>query len=446
MSQSQLHVVELFAGVGGFRLGLEGWQGRSASSGYTESFDSRYHVVWSNQWEHATKRQHASEVYVARFGMDNHSNNDIASVATDELPDFDMLVGGFPCQDYSVAMQRGQSKGIIGKKGVLWWEIHRIVSARKPKYLLLENVDRLLLSPAAQRGRDFALMLASLSDLGYTVEWRVINAAAYGMPQRRKRVFILGYHAETSIAKAIHCPTGWMFKDGTFARAFNIHAQLNAAISCNELLSDLSELSSDFNRQHHCARPFGNTGIMIDRKVWSVDTEPNHTGRSITLGDIVEPFEHIPGGYFIAESDLARWEYVKGAKRELRRKANGETFYYTEGAVQFPDPLDRPARTIITSEGGKAASRSKHAIKQDGRLRRLTPRDLERLNMFPDGHTARVTDNKRAFLMGNALVVGVVEKAAITLGKLIDAHASSSIYQDRYIAPQNTTNSFAATG
>ena len=176
-----LKVVELFAGVGGFRLGLE-----------KIGFD----VVWSNQWEPSTKKQHASMVYEARFGEKNHSNEDIALVSSDEIPDHDLLCGGFPCQDYSVATTLNNSKGLKGKKGVLWWSIFKILEEKKnkrPKYLFLENVDRLLKSPSDQRGRDFAVMLASLDELDYVVEWRVINAADYGMPQRRRRVFILAY-------------------------------------------------------------------------------------------------------------------------------------------------------------------------------------------------------------------------------------------------------------
>ena len=143
--ENKIKVVELFAGVGGFRLGLEGWNGKSASSNYKEDFESPYEVVWSNQWEPSTKVQHASAVYERRFGMDNHSNKDIASVEVSDIPDHDLLVGGFPCQDYSVATTLKNSKGLIGKKGVLWWSIHKILSEKeiKPKYIFLENVDNL---------------------------------------------------------------------------------------------------------------------------------------------------------------------------------------------------------------------------------------------------------------------------------------------------------------
>ena len=105
---SDIRVVELFAGVGGFRIGLEG----------ASDF---YKTIWNNQWEPSTKQQDASIVYTARFGREGHSNKDINLVDTNDIPDHDLLVGGFPCQDYSVASTLSRSGGIEGKKGVLWW-------------------------------------------------------------------------------------------------------------------------------------------------------------------------------------------------------------------------------------------------------------------------------------------------------------------------------------
>ena len=213
----ELKVIELFAGVGGFRLGLEGWKGKSASSGYTKKLDSNFKVVWSNQWEPSTKSQHASDVYVSRWGAEHHSNADISTVQISEIPDHDVLVGGFPCQDYSVANSLKRSGGLEGKKGVLWWEIMRIIKEKgkkAPKYLILENVDRLLKSPAKQRGRDFAIMLSSLANEGYVVEWRVINAADYGMPQKRKRTFILAYKSNTNLGKILKSTEDHICKNG----------------------------------------------------------------------------------------------------------------------------------------------------------------------------------------------------------------------------------------
>ncbi|HNA33096.1 MAG TPA: DNA (cytosine-5-)-methyltransferase, partial [Flavobacteriales bacterium] len=202
-----LRVAELFAGVGGFRIGLE----RAGA----------FQVVWSNQWEPGRRKQHASEVYTARFGTEHHVCSDIATVPTSDIPDHDLLVGGFPCQDYSVASTLKNAKGLVGRKGVLWWQIHRILDQKKhkPRWLLLENVDRLLGSPAGQRGRDFAVMLASLNALGYTVEWRVINAAEHGMPQRRRRVFIFGERGVRMPGPRFDAHE-YLLKEGLFACAF----------------------------------------------------------------------------------------------------------------------------------------------------------------------------------------------------------------------------------
>ena len=174
----------------------------ASGSGLERVSRNFFNVVWSNQFEPSTKRQHASEVYVARFGPYGHVNEDIAKVPTASIPDHDMLCAGFPCQDYSVARTLSQAAGIEGKKGVLWWQIERIIREKgrhAPEILFLENVDRLLLSPAKQRGRDFAIILQTLSDQGYAVEWRVINAADYGMPQRRRRVYVLAYKDGSAI-------------------------------------------------------------------------------------------------------------------------------------------------------------------------------------------------------------------------------------------------------
>ena len=401
-----IKVAELFAGVGGFRLGLQ---------------KSDFDIVWSNQWEPLTKTQHASMVYEARFGKQNHSNIDINIVPISNIPDHDMLCGGFPCQDYSVATTLNNSKGLKGKKGVLWWSIYRILEKKgkkKPKYLFLENVDRLLKSPASQRGRDFAVMLQSLNELGYAVEWRVINAADYGMPQRRRRVFFLGYHKSTKIYKEIAKTEidDWLVKNSTISSAFPVNA-----ISESEefdLSGDLVEITKNFNKNKRFS-PFLNTGVMIRGRVSTLKTEPIYDGERIQLRDIIEEDSELDESFFIDEADTEKWEYLKGAKKEKRTTKNGFVYNYSEGGMIYPDQLDKPSRTIITGEGGRSPSRFKHVIKTDRGLRRLTPIELERLNMFPDDHTKLdgITDAKRAFFMGNALVVGVIEKIGISIIK-----------------------------
>jgi len=403
-----LRVVELFAGVGGFRIGLE-----ACNNGSTPYFS----VVWSNQWEPTTKKQHASDIYVARFGEEGHSNEDISKLNTNDIPQHDLLVGGFPCQDYSVARTLNQAEGLVGQKGVLWWEIHRILEQKveKPSYLLLENVDRLLKSPAGQRGRDFTIMLASLSDLGYAVEWRVINAADYGMPQRRRRVFFLGYHKSTDIYKRIeelHDRNDWIIEDGLLAKAFPVDKAGQSSMFSSHIDGDLADITERFNKQRPRKTSFENAGVMIGRNFYTVNVKPHYSGKRTVMKDVLIPDKKVPEEYFIEDSELNKWRFLKGAK-DLKRKSKrtGHEYSYNEGPMAFPEPLDKPSRTIVTGEGGSTPSRFKHVvITKDGRFRRLTPVELERLNMFPDNHTEGVTDTKRAFLMGNALVVGAIEK------------------------------------
>ena len=400
----KLKVIELFAGVGGFRLGLEQ--------------TGKYEVVWSNQWEPSTKTQHASLVYETRFGSKSHSNVNIEEVPTDEIPDADVLVGGFPCQDYSVATTLQNSKGLLGKKGVLWWSIHRILSEKEhpPKYLFLENVDRLLKSPSVQRGKDFAVMLKSLDSLGYAVEWRVINAADYGMPQRRRRVFILGYHKSTSAFASVIKTGGsnWMLTGGAIAKAFPVSVN-GTKTKTFEVKEDLVTLSEEFNKDGKLS-PFENTGVCINGSVYTTKTTSNFDGKRMVLADVLEN-KSVADDFYIAPEDIQKWEYLKGAKKEVRTAKNGFSYNYSEGGMLFPDALDNASRTIITGEGGKSASRFKHVIQTNKGLRRLTPLELERLNVFPDNHTllAGISDAKRAFFMGNALVVGVVEGLAKSL-------------------------------
>jgi DNA (cytosine-5)-methyltransferase 1 len=409
-NDNKIKVVELFAGVGGFRIGLEG-------------ASDAYETIWNNQWEPSTVHQDASLVYRARFGSKGHINKDINTVPTSEIPDHDLLVGGFPCQDYSVASTLSRSGGIEGKKGVLWWQIYRILNEKgenRPNYIFFENVDRLLGSPAKQRGRDFAIILASLADLGYTVEWRVINAADYGMPQRRRRTYIVGYHEDSHVSSQVHDLKDWALYEGVLAKAFPFKPK-DKTYSEFEIEGSIKEVSDNFNKDGKNS-PFGSAGIMRNRYVYSVDAEAVYDGPIMTLGGNVVDESLVPEEFFIPQEEVARWEYEKGAKKIERTTKDGFKYIFSEGGMAFPDSLDKPSRTIITGEGGSAASRFKHVIlTPSGRYRRLIPIELERLNMFPDNHTCHpeVTDGRRAFLMGNALVCGIVQQIGKSLYRFI---------------------------
>jgi len=557
-----IKVVELFAGVGGFRVGLE----RTSDI---------YNIVWSNQWEPSTKTQHASYIYIKNFGEKNHSNVDIGKVKSKDIPNHDLLVGGFPCfvagtkiltktgykniedvqigdyvlthknrfkkvietmnkksdkilnikikyrrvisctdnhpfyclekykdgsfsdspkwinakdidpnihfvgvnnhdfhfwdydfvsflyssysfnnkfwipfdsieeenennlvynfgveedesytvediivhncQSYSVASTNAE--GLAGGKGILWWDIYRITKDKKPKYLFLENVDRLLKSPSSQRGKDFAIILASLNNLGYSVEWMVINAAEYGFPQRRKRTFIFASLNNTKTAKELTGSSKNIINNKMLlTKAFNIKEIYSDGIITGKLSDDLVEITETFNKETPKKNAFLDVGFMKNGVYFSSKYEADYYGEYSYLKDVLIDEKDVSEEFYISDEEYKRWAYLKGSKKfERVDKKTGHCYIYSEGKMGFPDDINKPSRTIITGEGGKAASRFKHVIKVNEKYRRLTPIELERLSMFDDNHTEGVSNSKRAFLIGNALVIGIVEQFALEL-------------------------------
>lgn len=406
-----IRVAELFAGVGGFRLALDGYD--DDERGWHLPSAGKFKTIWANQWEPpgTDSRQFAARCYKERFGEDAVVNEDIECVLDKveageyEIPEHDMVVGGFPCQDYSVARPLNQAGGIEGKKGVLWWQIYRFLFLCAPKYVLLENVDRLLKSPASQRGRDFAIMLACLSERGYSVEWRVVNAADYGAPQKRRRVYI---YAEKNAS-------AWNLeervkKTGVMAQALPIEPDATKANALT-IKGEPYEVSEHFGKGLKVS-PFRGAGAMQNGEVFTAEVTPRYDGPFKTLGDVLVPEAEVPENFFVDEQKLARWKYFKDAKSEPRTTKAGFAYEYKEGPMAFPDDPSKPARTILTSEGGSGPSRSKHIVKSEsGRYRRLVPDELDQLQTFPKGWTnTGMTDGHRAFCMGNALVVEIVHR------------------------------------
>ena len=404
---SKIRVAELFAGVGGFRLALDGYS--SNNKQFNRESAGPFQTVWANQWEPpgTEARQFAARCYKERFGDGELVVEDINKVLDKyeareiDIPDVDMLVGGFPCQDYSVAKSLSNARGIEGKKGVLWWDIERFLSLKSPKYVLLENVDRLLKSPASQRGRDFAIMLSCLCALGYSIEWRVINSAEYGFPQRRKRVYI---YAEQTDKK-------WDLTNrassGVLASALAIEEPTD--ISVISIPEDPYEASQNFGKGLKVS-PFKTAGVCQNYNVITWEAKAVFDDEPLVLGDVLVSEGEIPESFYISDEQMERWQYLKGSKREPRKdKKTGHEYFYSEGAMSFPDPLDKPSRTILTGEGGTSPSRFKHVIEvEDGRYRRLVPDELDQLQGFPKGWTnTGMSDGNRAFCMGNALVVGI---------------------------------------
>lgn len=455
-------VCELFAGVGGFRCGLN-----HIKTLEDIKKEEKWETVWFSQWEPAEKKtQYAHDCYVYHFGTNLDENGldttnwNIEEVDKTTLPDFNLLVGGFPCQDYSVASSLATSKGLEGKKGILWWSIRETIEAKQPPFILLENVDRLIKSPAKQRGRDFGIILACLRDEGYTVEWRVINAAEYGYQQRRRRIFIFAYKNDTQYAKRmeemIEYKADNMLEDnrvsmsnvlldtGFFAETFPVYSVDSKQLQITELPEGIGKLSSSFKFD------FENTGIMKDSVVYTFKTMPKYDGEQITLGDILET-DYVDEQYFIpldklyyTESSVTRsdethgklpkedrqtWQYLKGAKKLPRKAATGHEYIFSEGAIPMIDKYDKPARTMLTSEG--SFSRTTHIVrdKKTGGIRLLTAAETERIQGFPTNHTKyclvngeviEMPLNKRRFMMGNALVVNLIEDMEITLSEIME--------------------------
>ncbi len=427
----EIKVAELFAGVGGFRLGLEGCHD-SARPNMDLPSAGPFKTIWANQWEPpgTESKQFAASCYKARFGEDSVVNEDIHEVIAQfgrgerEIPDVDMVVGGFPCQDYSVAKPLSQAGGIEGKKGVLWWDIYNFLRMKGPKkqprYVLLENVDRLLKSPATQRGRDFAIILSCLSELGYSVEWRVINSGEYGFPQRRKRTYILARLTGEVWSLSERLTSGVM------AAAFPIEEP--EEIHYVDIPEDPYEATQSFNKGAKAkVSPFMEAGAMQDGRVATAKVVEAYEGERLTLGDVLVDEAEVSEEFFIEPDKLPQWEYLKGAKREKRvNKQTGFEYTYSEGAMAFPDATDRPSRTILTGEGGRGASRFKHVIKcGDGRYRRLVPDELDQLQGFPRGWTdTGMSDGRRAFCMGNALVVGIPHRIGQALVRSIEVEGA----------------------
>ena len=404
-----MNVLELFAGVGGFRVGLE-------------KASPTFKTLWSNQFEPSRKSQDAFEVYNYHFPDSENWNEDISLISDERFSALrgkvDLIVGGFPCQDYSVARTKKDEQGIEGKKGVLFWEIVRATKLSNPKYLLLENVDRLLKAPSKQRGRDFAIMLRAFADLGYGVDWRVINPAEYGWCQRRKRVFLFVYRNDTAYFKQQKAFEGFgVGISGIFEEIYPTQDKIVKDRSNSFVLpEDLVEVSDSFSTQ------FWNSGSMIEGKVVTKELEPHYEGSRKVLGDILESPLDLSDTMYLSEDKVDKFRYLRGAKKFERTNSEGYTYTYSEGAMSLVDSADLPSRTLLTSEG--SISRTTHLIKDSKGYRLLTALETERLQGFPDnwtkvklskGKVVAVSDTRRKFFMGNALVVEVVE----SLGKYI---------------------------
>ena len=384
---TQLNVYEMFAGVGGFRVGFDRVDG------------SFFNTILANQWEPGKKNQFAYDCYNRHFPDSVNLNKDVHDISEEfyQRQSIDFIVGGHPCQSFSVAATSSMGTGLDSDKGELFWEVARALEQTGASYFLIENVDRMLKSPTKQRGRDFLIMLREYNRLGYVVEWRVINAADYGMTQKRRRVFLFGYHHTTAYAQHLaHEELGDILATkGVYAKAFP------HTLTANQLEGQLE----DTETQH----TFHSSGIMRGGQYLTNKSESVKEGY-IPLADILET--EVDEGYYLTEEKEARFSYLRGPKKFDRVSKEGHTYVYSEGGMSPHDSIDLPARTILTSEAN--VSRTSHIIKDPhtNRLRYLTPLECERAMMFPDNWTEGLSKRQRYFTMGNAIVTGVVTRFA----------------------------------
>ena len=249
-----------------------------------------------------------------------------------------------------------------------------------------------------------------MAELGYTVEWNVVKSGQYGFDQRRKRVYIFAEMTSDNWDLATRA------SDGVMARAFPIENPESVAEF--EIQHDPYDITQHFDLSGKKS-PFCTAGVMQDFKVLTFDLVEKYEGELGALGNVLVQEDEVPDQFFISDEKLEAWKYLKGGKREERvNKKTGFKYVYSEGSMSFPDSLDKPSRTILTGEGGIGASRFKHVVEVNGRLRRLVPDELDRLQGFPKGWTnTDMSDGRRAFCMGNALVVGVPHRIGVEIAR-----------------------------
>lgn len=405
----KLKVVELFAGVGGFRVGLNNIDAIDKNKAAIEN--GKWEFVWANQFEPSVKTQHAFNCYKTRFPNCNVSNEDINKVDKNTIPHHSLLVGGFPCQDYSVAKSLSSSHGIEGKKGVLFWDIKDVLLIKQTPFILLENVDRLLKSPSTNRGRDFAIMLKTFDELGYNVQWRVIDASNYSMPQKRKRIFIFAYKNTSKYAKTS------TYDNNIFNEVFPcVYDSISHFLDIRQFKNTL-EITQNYNMGS-----FLDSGSMVDGKV-----KHNKIKAVIenifTLEQIIKNSKSYNANiqdYVVPKDKLEKWKVLKSAKKKTRITNSGFEYTYSEGNMAFPDDLTKSARTMLTSEG--SINRSSHIIydKDIQNYRILTPIECELIQMFPPNWTDILPNRARYFMMGNALVTGIVKRLEPKLREIIE--------------------------
>lgn len=366
--------IDLFAGIGGFRYGLQKVEIESESSSDNESGASQhgqraFHCVWSNEWD-----KYANQIYTKHFG--ECDSRDIRTIDTKDIPDHDLLCAGFPCQSFSIA---GKRLGFEDTRGTMFFEIARIIRDKRPRYFLLENVKGLL---SHDEGKTFQTILGVLSDLGYEYQWQVLNSKNFGVPQNRERVFIIGHLRETSRPEVF--PIG---------ESYSISHQTKYAEQAGR-----SRISSTIDARYGSLRNAGETylhyigGIKGKRDMWLKDNKQN--SRNFSQGQRVYSSDGIAST-------------IAGNAGGL----GGKTGLYAI-PVLTPDRMEKRQNGRRFKNDGDPAftltSQDKHGVYDGLNIRRLTPIECERLQGFPDNWTEGISDTQRYKCLGNAVTTLVI--------------------------------------
>ena len=368
--------LSLFSGIGGFELGIiQAYDVlyRHKKQGFGEVVLGESNNSPSKLLEgtptcigYSEIDKYATQIYQKHFP--NHTNyGDITKINGKELPDFDFLCGGFPCQAFSVAGKRG---GFEDTRGTLFFDIARIIREKQPRLLLLENVKGLL---SHDQGRTFGTILRTLDELGYDTEWEVLNSKNFGVPQNRERVFIIGHSRNE--------PRPQVFPLGEDDQA---HIQCEGGTK-----SETKPASAITTREG--GRKENNFIVQLNNPTHSNDRVYGTDGVSPTLntmqGGRRQPFVKVP---------------------EATKKGYTEATVGQSINLAVPNSKTRRGRVSDVAQTLDTGMQQ-HTLTSDAQIRRLTPTECERLQGFPDGWTEGLSDTQRYKTLGNAVTVNVIQ-------------------------------------
>ncbi|MDQ6961813.1 MAG: DNA cytosine methyltransferase [Mariprofundaceae bacterium] len=347
--------VELFAGIGGFRIACD---------------ELDIQTIWANDIE-----PKASQVYTSQFGCKEHVEGNIDDYL-DSIPEHDLLTGGFPCQPFSSA---GKKLGINDSRGSLFEKITYIINKKKPKYFILENVKRLL---SMEKGAHFARILKSLSDLGYLVEWRLLNAVHFGLPQNRERIVIIGH------------------RNSPFNAYLCSNADFNT-LSC-KTNSSISHVTQWKKIKHHRSK-FLNWGMAFQGRFCHADVLSFSEKQADTrLHSILEATPD--SRFFFTKDTLKRIQNSD----VVNKFYNGvEILYNQKGGARMGYSIFGTAGVAPTLTCTTSRHYERYRIHNE--YRRLTNIEYARIQGFPDLHCQSVSIYDQYPLYGNAVPPALVK-------------------------------------